>query len=96
MKELWDQMGHEDMEFTKQNLRDQATRLEKFLGSVTSTITNRIKAKRGGDNAEGAFYECQIAKNADQEEPNLHTTLTQNQQFDNGCGRTWQVNRVGF
>ena len=35
MKELWDQMGHEDMGFTKQNLRDQAARLEKSLGSVT-------------------------------------------------------------
>ena len=83
--ELWDQMGHDDMGFTKQNLRDQAARLEKSLGSVTSTITNGIKAKRGGDNAEGALNNGrQIAKNADQEEPNLHTTLTQNQQRDNG------------
>ena len=24
VKELWDQMGHEDLGFTKQNLRDQA------------------------------------------------------------------------
>ena len=73
-KELWDQMGHEDLGFTKQNLRDQAARLEKSLGSVISTITNGIKAKRGGDNAEGALNNGrQIAKNADQEEPNLHT-----------------------
>ena len=41
-KELWDQMGHEDLEFTRQNLRDQAARREKSLGSVTSTITNGI------------------------------------------------------
>ena len=34
MKELWDQMGHEDLGFTKQNLRDQAARLEKSLGSI--------------------------------------------------------------
>ena len=80
MKELWDQMGHEDLGLTKQNLRDQAARLEKSLGSVTRTITRGIKAKRGGDNAEGALNNGrQIAKNADQEEPNLHTTLTQNQ-----------------
>ena len=52
-KELWDQMGHEDLGFTKQSLRDQAARIEKSLGSVTRTITNGIKAKRGGDNAEG-------------------------------------------
>ena len=85
MKELWDQMGHEDTGFTKQNLRDQAARLEKSLGSVISTITNGIKAKRGGDNAEGALNNGrQIAKNADQEEPNLHTTLTQSQQRNNG------------
>ena len=50
-----------------------------------STITNGIKAKRGGDNAEGALNNGrQIAKNADQEEPNLHTTLTQSQQRNNG------------
>ena len=41
-KELWHQMGHEDLEFTRQNLRDQAARREKSLGSVTSTITNGI------------------------------------------------------
>ena len=46
MKELWDQIGHEDKRFTKQNLRDQVARLEKSLGSVTSDITNGIKAKR--------------------------------------------------
>ena len=44
----------------------------------TSTITNGIKAKRGGDNSEESLNNGrQIAKNADQEEPNLHTTLTQ-------------------
>ena len=80
MKELLDQTGHEDIGFTKQNLRDQAAQLEKSLGRIISTITNGIKAKRGGDNAEGALNNGrQIAKNADQEEPNLHTTLTQNQ-----------------
>ena len=42
VKELLDQMGHEDLEFTRQNLRDQAARLEKSLGSVSSTITNGI------------------------------------------------------
>ena len=66
-KELWDQMGHEDLGFTKQNLRDQAARLEKSLGSVTRTITDGIKAHRGGDAAEGALNNGrQIAKNADQ------------------------------
>ena len=76
MKQLWDQMGHEDLGFTKRNLRDQVARLEKSLGSVT--ITNGIKAKRGGDNSEESLNNGrQIAKNADQEEPNLHTTLTQ-------------------
>ena len=80
MKELLDQTGHEDIGFTKQNLRDQAAQLEKSLGRIISTITNGIKAKRGGDTAEGALNNGrQIAKNADQEEPNLHTTLTQNQ-----------------
>ena len=39
-KELWDQVRHEDLEFTRQNLRDQAARHEESLGSVTSTITN--------------------------------------------------------
>ena len=78
MKQLWDQMGHEDMGFTKRNLWDQVARLEKSLGSLTSTITNGIKAKRGGDNSEESLNNGrQIAKNADQEEPNLHTTLTQ-------------------
>ena len=42
MKELLDQMGHEDLEFTRHNLRNQAARLEKSLGSVTSTIANGI------------------------------------------------------
>ena len=78
MKQLWDQMGHEDMGFTKRNLRDQVSRHEKSLGSVTSTITNGIKSKRGGDNSEGSLNNGrQIVKNADQEEPNLHTSLTQ-------------------
>ena len=72
--------GVHKAEFTR-----PSRRLEKSLGSVTSTITNGIKAKRGGDNAEGALSNGrQIAKTADQEEPNLHTTLTQNQQRDNG------------
>ena len=85
MKELQDQMGHEDMGFTKQNLRDQAARLEKSLGNVTRAITNGIKTKRGGHNAAGDLSNGrQIAKTADQEEPNLHTILTQNQQRDNG------------
>ena len=67
-----------NLEFTRQNLQDQAARLIKSLGSVTSTITKGIKGKRGGDNAEGALNnERQIAIHADQEEPNLHTTLTQ-------------------
>ena len=67
VKELWDQMGHEDLGFTKQNLRDQAAWLEKSLGSVTRTITNGKKAKRGGDNAEGALNNGrQTAKNGDQ------------------------------
>ena len=59
-------------------------RLEKSL--LTSTITNGIKGKRGGDNAEGALNNGRKKekKNADQEEPNLHTTLSQNQQRDNG------------
>ena len=42
MKELWDQMGREELEFTRQNLRNQAARLEESLSSVTSTITNGI------------------------------------------------------
>ena len=85
MKELQDQMGHEDMGFTKQNLRDQAARLEKSLGNVTRAITNGIKTKRGGHNAAGDLSNGrQIPKTADQEEPNLHTILTQNQQRDNG------------
>ena len=59
--------GHEDLGFTKQNLRDQAAWLEKSLGSVTRTITNGKKAKRGGDNAEGALNNGrQTAKNGDQ------------------------------
>ena len=40
--ELLHQMGHEDLEFTRQNLRNQAARLEKSLGSVSSTVTNGI------------------------------------------------------
>ena len=85
MKELWDQMVHEDLGLTKQNLRDQAARLEKSLGSVTSIIINGIKANRGGDNVEGVLNNRhQIAINADQEEPDLHTTLSQYQQCDNG------------
>ena len=31
-----------NLEFTRQNLQDQAARLIKSLGSVTSTITNGI------------------------------------------------------
>ena len=42
MKELLDQMRHEDLEFTRHNLRNQAARLEKSSGSVTSTIANGI------------------------------------------------------
>ena len=85
MKELWDQMGNEDLGLMKQNLRDQAARLEKSFGSVSSAITNGIKANRGGHNAEGVLNSGrQIAINDDQEEPNLHTTLTQYQQRGNG------------
>ena len=72
--------GVHEAEFTR-----PSRRLEKSLGSVNSTITNGIKAKRGGDNSEGSLNNGrQIAKNADQEEPNLHTTLTQYSQRDNG------------
>ena len=85
MKELWDQMGHEDLGLTKQNLRDQAARLEKSLGSVTRTITRGIKAKRGGDNAEGALNNGrQIAENGDQRQTEHAYNPTQNQQRDNG------------
>lgn len=38
MKELWDQLEYENLGFTQQNLRDQAGRLGKTLGSVTEVI----------------------------------------------------------
>ena len=42
MKELWDEMGYENLALTSQNLRDQAARLEKTLGNVAETISRRV------------------------------------------------------
>ena len=40
MKDLWEEKGYEDLDFTSQHLRDQAAKLEKSLGNVTDLIAN--------------------------------------------------------
>ena len=42
MKELWEEMGYENLALTSQNRRDQAARLEKILGNVAETISRRV------------------------------------------------------
>ena len=42
MKELFDQAGYEHLRFTHQNLRDQATHLEKSLGNVTGNVSSKV------------------------------------------------------
>ena len=42
MKELWDDLGYGELGLTAQNLRDQAARLEKSLGSIKGTMDRQI------------------------------------------------------
>ena len=43
MKELWDDSEYGNLQLTEQNLRDQASRLEKTLGNVTEVIVNNSR-----------------------------------------------------
>ena len=38
MIEIWEEKGYGDLALTSQNLRDQAPRLEKTLGSVADSL----------------------------------------------------------
>ena len=49
MKELWDDSEYGNLQLTEQNLRDQASRLEKTLGNVTEVIVNNA----GHENSKG-------------------------------------------
>ena len=42
MKELFHQAGYEHLRFSHQNLRDQATHLEKSLGNVTGNVSSKV------------------------------------------------------
>ena len=42
MKELFDQAGYEHLRFSHQNLRDQATHLEKSLSNVTGNVSSKV------------------------------------------------------
>ena len=42
IKELWDDSGFGNLEFTSQNLRDQAVRLEKTMGDVGVVISESV------------------------------------------------------
>ncbi|PFX28567.1 hypothetical protein AWC38_SpisGene6722 [Stylophora pistillata] len=42
MKEMWEEKGYGDFALTSQNLRDQATRLEKTFGSVADSLSAGI------------------------------------------------------
>ena len=62
MKELWDESEYGNLQLTEQNLRDQASRLEKTLGNVTEVIVNNV----GRENIEERQQEQQReSKNLD-------------------------------
>ena len=42
MKEMWEEKGYGDFALTSKNLRDQAVRLEKILGSVADSLSTGI------------------------------------------------------
>ena len=82
MKELWDQLGYENLAFTQQNLRDQAARLGKTLGRVTEAMCDQIGTRRTERSqiikAEREHNLCGNEQNQDQgnqvADMNLHNT----------------------
>ena len=68
MKELWEEEGYGYLNLLEQNLRDQATKLEKTLGYVGQKISESIATRERGRNEESV--EC--FQNANTEDQNLH------------------------
>ena len=77
MKELWEEMGYENLALTSQNLRDQAARLEKTLGNVAETISRRVGMREKQTREENLEIEESTTPNSNSQEadPNLHTPL---------------------
>ena len=46
MKELWDQHGYDHLALSRQNLRDQAARLEKSLGNAAGNIVSNVRRRQ--------------------------------------------------
>ena len=59
MKELWDEAGYADLNLTSQNLRDQATGLEKTLRNVGETIVKSVRRIR---DRETQGIDCDITE----------------------------------
>ena len=54
MNELWDEAGFENLALTRQNLRDQAARLEKSIGDVGHVIAATVGLRAGSVEAYGS------------------------------------------
>ena len=81
MKELFDQHGYEQLDLSRQNLRDQAARLEKSLGDTAGNISHKTGKRQSNVierndaenivNIDNAWTEQN--SNETDEETNLHT-----------------------
>lgn len=69
MKELWDDKGYENLRLTGQNLRDQASRLQKLRDCCTENLSsNEIE-----ENDSNNYNDAQNATSQPRPTPNLHT-----------------------
>lgn len=55
MKELWNEKGYAHLEFKSQNLRDQASKLEKFQGCVMDSYGEDARAVNADGGQQSAL-----------------------------------------
>lgn len=104
MKELWEEMGYENLGLTCQNLRDQASRIEKSQDSSNTTISTQETQEIAGITDNLGDNEGEYATSQPRPSRNLHTTISQsletpyeelNEQDENNQG-TIQPNLPAF
>ena len=92
MKDLWEETEYRHLELTSQNLRDQAARVEKILGSVQQTIRqnvgrrNRLRSRGVNQENVGKTGEETTRENANMPEletaSNLHSETHNTEEGD--------------
>ena len=72
MKELWDDKGYGNLSLTGQNLRDQASRLQKLQVCCTDNLSRNENEENDPNN----YNEAQNATSQPRPTPYLHTRLS--------------------